>query len=262
MFIYPHINPVAFSLGPIKVHWYGIMYLLGFSLAWMLGNYRCKKLKLAWTSEQISDLIFYAALGLILGGRIGYMLFYSWSELSADPLKLFKVWEGGMSFHGGLLGGLIGLYLFGKHFQKSFLEVTDFTAPLIPLGLGAGRMGNFINGELWGRPTDLPWAMIFRHVDHLPRHPSQLYELGLEGIVLFFILFFYTLKPRPTGYATALFFVLYSIFRFTIEFFREPDIQIGFIFNHWLTMGQLLTIPVLLLGILIWWYQKYYAKLS
>jgi len=262
MFIYPHINPVAFSLGPIKVHWYGIMYLLGFSLAWMLGNYRCKKLKLAWTSEQISDLIFYAALGLILGGRIGYMLFYSWSELSADPLKIFKVWEGGMSFHGGLLGGLIGLYLFSKHFQKSFLEVTDFTAPLIPLGLGAGRMGNFINGELWGRPTDLPWAMIFPHVDHLPRHPSQLYEFGLEGIVLFFILFFYTLKPRPTGYATALFFVLYSIFRFTIEFFREPDIQIGFIFNHWLTMGQLLTIPVLLLGILIWWYQKYYAKLS
>lgn len=262
MFIYPHINPVAFSLGPIKVHWYGIMYLLGFSLAWMLGNYRCKKLKLAWTSEQISDLIFYAALGLILGGRIGYMLFYSWSELIADPLKLFKVWEGGMSFHGGLLGGLIGLYLFGKHFQKPFLEVTDFTAPLIPLGLGTGRIGNFINGELWGRPTDLPWAMIFPHVDHLPRHPSQLYEFGLEGIVLFFILFFYTLKPRPTGYATALFFVLYSIFRFTIEFFREPDIQIGFIFNHWLTMGQLLTIPVLLLGILIWWYQKYYAKLS
>ena len=262
MFIYPHINPVAFSLGPIKVHWYGIMYLLGFSLAWMLGNYRCQKLKLAWTSEQISDLIFYAALGLILGGRIGYMLFYSWSELIADPLKLFKVWEGGMSFHGGLLGGLIGLYLFGKHFQKPFLEVTDFTAPLIPLGLGTGRIGNFINGELWGRPTDLPWAMIFPHVDHLPRHPSQLYEFGLEGIVLFFILFFYTLKPRPTGYATALFFVLYSIFRFTIEFFREPDIQIGFIFNHWLTMGQLLTIPVLLLGILIWWYQKYYAKLS
>ena len=262
MFIYPHINPVAFSLGPIKVHWYGIMYLLGFSFAWMLANYRCQKLKLAWTSEQISDLIFYAAIGLILGGRIGYMLFYSWSELIADPLKLFKVWEGGMSFHGGLLGGLIGLYLFGKHFQKPFLEVADFTAPLIPLGLGAGRMGNFINGELWGRPADLSWAMIFPHVDHLPRHPSQLYELSLEGIALFFILFFYTLKPRPTGYATALFFVLYSLFRFTIEFFREPDIQIGFIFNHWLTMGQLLTIPVLLLGILIWWYQKSYAKLS
>jgi phosphatidylglycerol:prolipoprotein diacylglycerol transferase len=262
MLIYPNINPIAISIGAIKIHWYGIMYLLGFSLAWLFANHRCKTHKLDWNKDQISDLIYYAALGLIIGGRVGYMLFYATSDLIQNPLNLFKIWQGGMSFHGGLIGGMLGLFLFAKHYHKPFLEVTDFTAPLIPLGLATGRIGNFINGELWGRPTDLPWGMVFPHVDVLPRHPSQLYEFGLEGIVLFLILFLYSRKPRPTGYTTALFLLFYGIFRFSIEFVREPDSQLGYLFHDWLTMGQLLTIPLILLGIFIGWYQKHHAKLS
>lgn len=262
MFIHPDINPVAASLGPVKIHWYGVMYLLGFTLAWFLGNYRTKKLHLPWNKDLIGDLIFYAALGIIIGGRLGYMFFYDFGAWLEEPLKLFQVWKGGMSFHGGLAGGLIGLMIFAKHTQKNFLDVTDFAAPLVPLGLAAGRFGNFINGELWGRPTDVSWAMIFPDLDNIPRHPSQLYELGLEGIVLFIILFIYTSKIRPRGRATALFLMLYGLFRFFIEFFREPDAQIGYLFEHWCTMGQLLTIPVVILGLLIWCYQKYHGKLS
>jgi phosphatidylglycerol:prolipoprotein diacylglycerol transferase len=262
MLIYPNINPIAVSLGSIKIHWYGIMYLLGFTLAWLIANYRCKAYKLDWSKDQIGDLIYYAALGLIIGGRVGYMLFYSTSELIHNPLSLVKIWQGGMSFHGGLIGGMLGLYLFAKHYHKSFLQVTDFTAPLIPLGLATGRIGNFINGELWGRPTDIAWGMVFPHVDALPRHPSQLYEFGLEGVFLFLILFTYSRKPRPAGYTTALFLLFYGVFRFSIEFVREPDTQIGYLFHDWLTMGQLLTIPLILLGIFIGWYQKHHAKLS
>lgn len=262
MLMYPNINPVAISLGPIKIHWYGIMYLIGFILAWVVAKYRTKKLSLGWSEEQISDLIFYAALGLIIGGRCGYMFFYAWHDFINNPFNLVKVWQGGMSFHGGLIGGLIALGLFAKRHHKNFLDVTDFTAPMVPLGLGAGRIGNFINGELWGRATDSPWGMIFPHVDMQPRHPSQLYEFGLEGLILFIILFLYASKPRPRGYTTALFLISYSVFRFFIEFFREPDVQIGYLYNSWLTMGQLLTIPVFLLGISIWGYKRYHANLS
>lgn len=262
MFIHPNFNPVAASLGPIKIHWYGVMYLLGFTLAWFLGIYRTRKLDLPWNKDLIGDLIFYAALGIIIGGRLGYMLFYDFQEWLEHPLKLFQVWKGGMSFHGGLAGGLIGLMIFSKHTHKHYLDVTDFAAPLVPLGLAAGRFGNFINGELWGRPTDVAWAMIFPELDNIPRHPSQLYEFTLEGITLFIILFIYTSKIRARGRATALFLILYGLFRFIIEFFREPDVQIGYLFSKWCTMGQILTIPVVILGLIIWCYQKYYGKLS
>jgi phosphatidylglycerol:prolipoprotein diacylglycerol transferase len=262
MLTYPHLNPIALSLGPVQVHWYGLMYLIGFIIAGFIAKYRVKRLNLAWSDEQIGDLIFYAAIGLIIGGRCGYMLFYGWQELLNDPLSLFKVWQGGMSFHGGLLGGLIALGLFAKFQHKHFLDITDFAAPMVPLGLAAGRLGNFINGELWGRVTSMPWGMVFSHVDQEPRHPSQLYELGLEGIFLFVFIFIYTFKPRHRGYATALFLILYSLCRFFVEYFREPDIQLGFLFNSGLTMGQLLTIPVFLLGIGIWSYQRNHANVS
>jgi len=261
MFTYPHINPILFELGPLKIHWYGLMYLIGFMLAWLIGNYRAKKHNLTWTSQQISDLIFFAALGIVIGGRCGYMFFYAWPDLVANPLNLFKIWQGGMSFHGGLIGGLLALACFAKQQQRSFLSVCDFTVPLVPLGLAAGRIGNFINGELWGKPVNLPWAMIFPHVDLQPRHPSQLYEFGLEGILLFLIVFFYTEKPKPVGQPTALFLVLYACFRFLIEFVREPDAHIGYLYGGWLTMGQLLSIPVFLLGLFIGVYQRH-ARLS
>lgn len=261
MLTYPHINPVLLELGPIKIHWYGIMYLIGFMLAWLIGNYRARKLNLNWTAQQISDLIFYAAMGIVIGGRCGYMLFYAWSDLMVNPLNLFKIWQGGMSFHGGLIGGLIALACFTKQQHRSFLSVCDFTVPLVPLGLAAGRIGNFINGELWGKPSTLAWAMVFPHVDLQPRHPSQLYEFGLEGITLFLIIFFYTAKPRPVGQPTALFLILYACFRFLIEFVREPDAHMGYLYGGWLTMGQLLSIPVFLLGLFIGVYQRY-ARLS
>jgi phosphatidylglycerol:prolipoprotein diacylglycerol transferase len=261
MLIHPNIDPVALHLGPLQIHWYGIMYLIGFTLAWFLANYRIKHLNLNWNHDQVADLIFYAALGTILGGRIGYMVFYGLYEWIQNPLQVFKIWEGGMSFHGGLIGVVIALYLFAKRYHKPFLEVADFTAPLVPLGLAAGRLGNFINGELWGKPTDAKWGMIFPQVDNLPRHPSQLYEFGLEGIVLFLILFFYAQKPRPQGCTMALFLIFYGIFRFTIEFYRQPDVQLGYIFNG-LTMGQLLSLPMFLLGLGIYLYQKKHENLS
>lgn len=262
MLTYPQFNPIALSLGPLQIHWYGLMYLIGFILAGIVAKYRVKRLNLGWSDEQIGDLIFYAAIGLIIGGRCGYMIFYGWQELLEDPLSLFKIWQGGMSFHGGLLGGLIALLVFAKTQHKSFLEITDFTAPMVPLGLAAGRLGNFINGELWGRVTSMPWGMVFPHVDQQARHPSQLYELGLEGIFLFICIFIYSLKPRTRGYPTALFLILYSLCRFFVEYFREPDVQLGFLFHSWLTMGQLLTIPVFLLGIGIWSYQRHHASIS
>lgn len=209
-----------------------------------------------WTTQQISDLIFYAALGVILGGRIGYMVFYNTHELILHPWILIKIWEGGMSFHGGLLGVILAMWLFSHHFKKTFLNVSDFVSPLVPLGLAAGRIGNFINGELWGRVTDVPWAMIYPHVDDQPRHPSQIYEFGLEGIVLFFVVWFYAAKPRPEGRVSALFLITYSLCRLIAECFRQPDVQMGYIAFGWLTMGQLLSIPMLLLGIGLWWWAK------
>jgi len=256
MLTFPYINPVAFSLGPLKIHWYGLMYLIGFVSAWLLAHWRMKHYKLNWTSEQISDLIFYAALGVIIGGRIGYMLFYNFPELMHKPLSLFKIWEGGMSFHGGLLGVIVALWIFARKFKKAFWEVGDFIAPLVPIGLGAGRIGNFINGELWGRVTDVPWAMVYPHVDNQPRHPSELYEFGLEGIGLFILVWYYARKPRPVGRVSAVFLMGYAICRMIAECFRQPDPQLGYIAFGWLTMGQILSIPMFLLGLWLWWTRR------
>lgn len=252
MLVYPYINPVAFSIGPIQVHWYGLMYLFGFISAWLLAHWRMKHYQLNWNSDQISDLIFYAALGVIIGGRIGYMLFYNFPELLHAPWSLFKIWEGGMSFHGGLLGVIAALWLFARKYHRAFWEVGDFIAPLVPLGLGAGRIGNFINGELWGRVTDVPWGMIYPHVDEQPRHPSQLYEFGMEGIGLFILVWCYASKPRPVGRVSAVFLIGYALCRIIAEIFRQPDPQLGYLAFGWLTMGQILSIPMLLLGLWLW----------
>jgi phosphatidylglycerol:prolipoprotein diacylglycerol transferase len=256
MFTYPNIDPIAFSLGPLKVHWYGLMYLFGFIAAWLLGNWRAKHYQLDWNAEQISDIVFYGALGVILGGRIGYMLFYDFPGVLHNPLSLFKIWEGGMSFHGGLIGVAIAVWIFCRKYGKTYLQVGDFIAPLVPLGLGAGRIGNFINGELWGRVTDVPWGMVYPQVDEQVRHPSQLYEFGLEGIGLFVLLWCYAAKPRPTGRISALFLIGYAICRLIAECFRQPDQQMGYLAFGWLTMGQVLSIPMLLIGLWLWWAKK------
>lgn len=256
MLIFPAIDPVAFSIGPLHVHWYGLMYLIGFLLAWLLALWRIKHYQLDWQAEEVGDLIFYAAIGVIVGGRCGYMLFYNTHQLLTEPLSLFKVWEGGMSFHGGLLGVIIAVMLLARKLDKSFLAVGDFIAPLVPLGLAAGRLGNFINGELWGRVTDVPWAMIFPFAGPLPRHPSQLYECLLEGVFLFIVVWCYAAKPRPTGCVSAIFLIFYALSRFIIEFFREPDVQLGYLAFGWLTMGQLLSLPMLLVGLCLWWMRR------
>lgn len=252
MLAYPFIDPVAFSLGPLRVHWYGLMYLLGFILAWILGCWRVRLYRLDWTTEQVSDLIFYAALGVIIGGRLGYMLFYNTHQFIVAPWGIFKLWEGGMSFHGGLVGVAVSLWLFARKVGKPFLEVTDFIAPLVPLGLAAGRAGNFINGELWGRVATVPWAMVFPGSDGQPRHPSQLYELGLEGIVLFIVVWWYASRKRPVGCVSGIFLIGYALSRIFVEFFRQPDVQLGFIAFNWLTMGQLLSLPMLIIGLWLW----------
>jgi phosphatidylglycerol:prolipoprotein diacylglycerol transferase len=257
MFVYPQINPVALDLGVVQIHWYAIMYLLGFLVAWMLGRWRARQVGSHWTARQVDDLIFFAAIGVIVGGRIGYMLFYDWLSLTHDPLSLLKIWQGGMSFHGGLLGVGVALIIFARRRHKYFLEVTDFIAPLTPLGLGFGRIGNFINGELWGRVTDVPWAMVFPYVDALPRHPSMLYEALLEGGVLFGLVWWFSAKPKPRGAVTGLFLSGYGLIRFLVEFVREPDSHLGFLFG-WVTMGQLLSLPMIIAGVilLVWAYQR------
>jgi phosphatidylglycerol:prolipoprotein diacylglycerol transferase len=272
-----NINPIAFSIGPLAVHWYGIMYLLGFLGAWYLGNRRRQQARLPVSYEQFSDLAFYAMLGVIVGGRIGYMLFYiSPSWIWTDPLALFRVWEGGMSFHGGLLGVLAAGWFWSRRNRIFFFDAIDFVAPLVPIGLGLGRLGNFIGGELWGRHTDLPWGVIFPRsledistsrdelyklylagqLNHEARHPSQLYEFTLEGIVLFAVLWIYSRKPRPRYAVSGLFALLYGLFRFGVEFVREPDVQLGFIAFNWLTMGQLLSIPLIVIGIVLLWLSR------
>lgn len=256
MLVFPYIDPVAFSLGPVRVHWYGLMYLLGFVAAWILAHWRAKYYDEDWNSEQIGDLIFFSALGVIIGGRLGYMLFYNLTGLIHQPWTLLKLWQGGMSFHGGLLGVIIAIWLLSYKLKKSFLSMTDFAAPLVPIGLAAGRIGNFINGELWGRPTDVPWGMIFPHVDGLARHPSQLYEFGLEGIGLFILVWWYASRPRPVGCVSAVFLIGYSVARLIVEFFRVPDPQLGYLALNWLTMGQLLSIPMLLTGLIVLWMKR------
>jgi phosphatidylglycerol---prolipoprotein diacylglyceryl transferase len=256
MLTFPAIDPVAISIGPLAVRWYGLMYLLGFAAAWWLGRVRARRPDSGWRTEQVGDLVFYGALGVILGARIGYVLFYDLAGVAEDPLLLLKVWQGGMSFHGGLVGVLLAMWWYGRSIGKSFFQVTDFIAPLVPIGLGAGRIGNFINGELYGRVTDVPWGMVFPHAGPLPRHPSQLYEAFLEGLVLFLILWVFSARPRPTAAVSGLFLAGYGTFRFAVEFVREPDAHLGFLAWGWLTMGQVLTLPMILAGtgLLVWAY--------
>ena len=250
---YPHINPIAFHIGPLQVHWYGIMYLIGFGAAWWLGRLRARRPGSGWTEQQVGDLVFYGAVGAVLGGRLGYVLFYDLAVYAADPLKVFKVWEGGMSFHGGLIGVLVAMTLYSRHLRKGFFQVMDFLAPLVPIGLGAGRIGNFINGELWGKVTDLPWGMVFPNGGPLPRHPSQLYEAFLEGLVLFAILWVFSSEPRPKMAVSGLFLLCYGVFRFLVEFVRVPDAQLGYLAFGWLTMGQILSTPLIIAGAVMLW---------
>lgn len=251
MFQYPNIDPVAVSLGPLKIHWYGITYLVAFVVGWALASYRAGKPQSGWKSSEVGDVVFYIALGVILGGRLGSILFYNFSGFLQDPLMLLRIWEGGMSFHGGFLGVLVAFYLYARNTGRTFFEVADFLAPMFPIGLGAGRIGNFINGELWGRVTDVPWSMVYPHVDGQPRHPNQIYQFIGEGIILFLIVWIYSRKPRPTMAVSGLFVLCYGIYRFLIEFVREPDKEIGFIAFNWLTMGQVLSLPMVLIGALV-----------
>ncbi len=248
MLTYPKIDPVAFSLGPASVHWYGIMYLLGFAGAWYLGQRRAEKENSVLQPSQISDLIFYGAMGVVLGGRAGYVIFYNFDYFLQDPLWLFAIWQGGMSFHGGLLGVVLALYLYARKLGIGFFALTDFVAPLVPIGLGAGRMGNFIGGELWGRVTNAPWGMVFPGAGELPRHPSQLYQFALEGVLLFLLLWFFSSRAKPTMVVSGLFLLLYGLFRFSVEFFRQPDAHLGFLAMDWLTMGQILSLPMVIIG--------------
>ncbi len=254
MLMHPEIDPVAIAIGPVKIHWYGLMYLLGFVGFWLLGRYRAKKPWSPIRPEQIDDMLFYGALGVILGGRIGYIIFYQLPSVASDPAMLFRIWEGGMSFHGGMLGVFLAMLLFARKNRISFFRLTDFGAPMVPIGLGAGRMGNFINGELWGRTTDLSIGMVFPGAGPLPRHASQLYEFALEGVVLFIVLWWISAQPRRKGFVSGWFMILYGAFRFIVEFAREPDAHLGFIALDWLTMGQLLSLPMVLVGVyLLYW---------
>ena len=251
MLKYPDIDPIAIDFGVIKIHWYGISYVVGILLAWWLLHWRSKTVYRDWSSVQVSDLIFYTTVGIILGGRLGSVLFYNLPYYLNHPLDIFKIWNGGMSFHGGLIGVCIALWLFGRLRHKGFFTVTDFMVPVVPVGLFCGRIANFINGELWGRPTDVPWAMVFPRADNQPRHPSQLYEAFLEGIVLFTILWLFSRKPKPAMAVSGMFLIFYGLFRGALEWVRQPDQYPGFLAGGWLTMGMLLSFPMFLAGIVL-----------
>lgn len=252
MLVHPQFDPIAFSAGPLAVRWYGLMYLLAFGLFWWLGRLRLQRPPWSQASglqvRDLEDLLFYGVLGVVLGGRLGYILFYKPGWYAAHPLEILAVWHGGMSFHGGLIGVLAAVAIFCRRRRLRFLRVMDFVAPLVPIGLAAGRLGNFINGELWGRPTDLPWAMVFPQVDALPRHPSQLYQFAGEGLALFALLWWFSARPRPAGAVSGMFLAGYAFFRFIAEFAREPDDFLGLQALN-LTMGQWLCLPMLVAGI-------------
>ena len=251
MLVHPQFNPVALSLGPLDVRWYGLMYLTAFVLFVVLGRAHARRHpELGWDAQQIDDLLFYGVLGVILGGRLGYILFYKPAYYFAHPAEMLAVWQGGMAFHGGFLGVLIAVWLFARSHDRPWLAVTDFIAPLVPLGLAAGRLGNFINGELVGRVTDVPWAMIFPQVDMQPRHPSQLYQFTLEGVCLFVLLWVFSAKPRPRGLVSAVFLIGYGGFRILAEFGREPDDFLGLLALN-LSMGQWLSLPMIVIGIVM-----------
>ena len=258
MWTHPQFDPVAIAIGPLAIRWYGLMYLVGFALLWVAGRYRIKtRPGGVWSTKDLDDALFYGILGTILGGRLGYILFYKPGDYLLEPWRVFYVWEGGMSFHGGLLGVIFAMWLFARTRRQDWIRVTDFIAPLIPLGLGAGRLGNFINAELWGRPTDGPWGMVFPNVDAVPRHPSQLYEFALEGVVLFLVLWWFSSKPRPRGATSGLFLVAYGVFRFAVEYTREPDSYLGLLALG-LTMGQWLSLPMIAAGValMVWAYRS------
>lgn len=260
MLTHPQFNPIALDLTglglPLQVHWYGITYLVAFGLFLWLANWRARLPWFAeegWTRRDVEDLLFFGVVGVVVGGRLGYVLFYKASYYLAHPLEILAVWQGGMSFHGGFLGVLVAMAWFAYRHDLRWLQLTDFIAPLVPPGLAFGRLGNFINGELWGRPAEVPWAMIFPRADNLPRHPSQLYEFVLEGVLLFALLWWYARRPRPVGAVSGLFLIGYGGFRFLAEFTREPDDFLGLL-SLGMSMGQWLSLPMVIAGIamLIW----------
>ena len=246
MLKFPGFDPIAFQLGPIRVHWYGIMYLLGFASGWWLARRRAAAPRSTWKATDVDDLIFFSMLGVILGGRIGYVLFYGLKFWAGDPWYPLKIWEGGMSFHGGLIGVAVAMALFAWRRGRSIGDVYDFTAPLPPLGLFFGRIGNFINGELWGKTTTVPWGF---EVNGQVRHPSQLYEAALEGLLLFAVLWWFTSRPRPRWAPSGLFLLIYGLVRSLVEFVRVPDEHIGYLAGGWLTEGQLLSLPMIVAGL-------------
>jgi phosphatidylglycerol---prolipoprotein diacylglyceryl transferase len=260
MLVHPQFSPIALQVGPVAIHWYGLTYLVAFGLFLWLATLRTRQPQWAakgWTKRDVEDLLFYGVLGVVIGGRLGYVLFYKPGYYAGHPLEVFAVWKGGMSFHGGLLGVIAAMGLFARMRGRSFLDVADLVAPCVPTGLASGRIGNFINGELWGRPADpnLPWAMVFPQAgpDMIPRHPSPLYQFLLEGLLLFVLLWLYARKPRGTGQVSGMFLVGYGIFRFIAEYFREPDAFLGLLALN-MSMGQWLCVPMVIAGLALWWH--------
>ncbi len=262
--VHPQFDPVAISIGPLAIRWYGLMYLVGFALFLLLGRWRAREPWRGIGKQDVDDLLFYGVLGVIVGGRLGYVLFYKPGYYLQHPLEIFAIWHGGMASHGGIIGVIVVMWLFARSRGKSFLRVADFVVPLVPLGLAAGRIGNFINGELWGRPADpaiWPWAMIFPQAgDNVPRHPSQLYQFALEGVLLFVILWLYSRRQRPAGAVGSMFLLGYGTLRFAAEFGREPDSFLGLLALK-LSMGQWLSIPMIVLGaVLLWLFHRRAAR--